>query len=181
MRVVAVALCVAALSAPTESMAQSETPPARIGIVGGVRQHLGDVGELYGFGWLLGVDAGYQPPWFPVGIMWTVLRGEFGSDEPSNVDSDLTMLEMTFGFHGRLSLSDTAVRHLTLGTGVAVLRSENALPPDNKRSFVGPYVALGYEQYLAGRYLVGLETRYGLLFGGPRGVTMNLSIHFGNR
>ncbi len=178
-RALALSLTLIILASLPVARAQTESPPARLGIVGGFRQNVGEMGDLYRLGWLLGVNAGYQGSWIPIGILWSVMFGQFYSNDPGNVDPDLSIVEMSFGLNGRKLISQASFRYLFAGAGVTLLRSESSLPPGDERTFIGPYVGGGIEQYLLGKYLVSVEARYGLLFGGPAGVSLNVAVNFG--
>jgi len=179
-----VALVVAAvLSTSLGAWGQTvdDTPPTRIGLMLGMRQNLGEAGDSYDFGLLAGIDAGFKPKWLPVGFLWSVLFGLIDSSDPRNVDTDLSIVEMSLGLHGRVAISRPSQRYLFATTGLSFLRTENTLPPDGKRQFFGPYVGGGWEEYFLGNYLVGLEVRYGLLAGGPQSLSLNLTINFGTK
>ncbi len=180
-RATVVLLVLLASSSGAWSQTVDETPPARLGLVVGMRQYLGEVGDTYGFGLLAGINAGFKPKWLPVGFLWSVLFGLIDSSDPRNVDTDLSIVEMSLGLHGRLAISRRSLRYLFATAGASFLRTENTLPPDGKRQFLGPYVGVGWEEYFLGSYLVGLEARYGLITGGPEALSLNLSINFGNK
>ena len=107
--------------------------------------------------------------------------GVFSETWQPDVDLDLSTLEMSFGLHGRIEIPRLELQYVTLGAGVTLLRSESVLPPDNERGFVGPYAGAGWEGYFLGKFLVGLEGRYGLMAYGPKAITLNISLSFGTK
>jgi hypothetical protein len=165
--------------------ADFEIPNGKFGFSLGLRQNTGSLGNDYGFGWLLGIVAGYQPPFldtrYSIGADWGVLWGRFQRDDPELVLEELFLVEMHFGLKLRAAFQETVARFITLGGGVTMLRADTPLPPDDKRSYFGPYASFGIDQYLANRYLVSLEARYGLIGSGPQSFTVLLSFHFGEK
>jgi hypothetical protein len=98
--VVALAICAIA-ACPALAHAEDELPIGRFGVASGLRQNTGELGDDFGFGWLIGIEAGYQPSslaknW-SLGASWEVLWGQFGADNPELVETELSVLEMNFG------------------------------------------------------------------------------------
>jgi hypothetical protein len=178
-RLLAAALVLVSVVGPAAAQPEPETPPARFGLVVAGRENLGDAGDVYRWGALAGINAGYHPTWFPAGVVWQVLFGHFEAADSGVVDQSLSTVEMSFGLHTRFALSETSLRYLFANAGVTLLRTENTLPPDSKRIFIGPYVGGGWEEYFLRRYLVGAEIRYGLIAGGPPAIGLHLSVSFG--
>jgi hypothetical protein len=178
---VAVVLC-AALAAPAGA---DDLPVGKFGAIGGVRQNTGSLGDAFGFGWLLGVEAGYQPSpitqSLSLGVSWEVMWGRFGADDPDLVEEELSVLEMNFGARVRRMLGSNQPRFLVVVGGVTLLRTSVPVPPDMDRLYLGPYAGIGLDQYLGGTYLLSLEARYGLITGGPSSMTLVASFSFGSR
>ena len=160
-----------------------DLPVGRFGAIGGVRQNTGSLGDLFGLGWMLGVEAGYQPSSltesFSIGASWEVMWGRFGADDPELVEDELSVLEMNFGLRLRRSLGNQP-RFLVVGSGVTLLRTSIPIPPDMDRLYIGPYAAVGLDQYLGGSYLLTFEARYGLIATGPSSMTLVASFSFGS-
>ncbi len=165
--------------------ADFEIPRGKFGFSTGLRQNTGSLGKDYGFGWLIGLSAGYQPPFldtrYSIGADWGVLWGRFRRDDPELVLEELFLVEMHFGLRLRAAFQESVPRFLTLGGGGILQRADTPIKPDDKRVYLGPYVAVGLDQYLANRYLISLETRYGLIGTGPQSFTVLLSFHFGEK
>jgi len=180
--VICAAVALLSASAPPAA-ANSEIPRGKFGVLAGLRQHTGELGNQYGFGWLIGLSAGYQPPLgdsrFSIGGDWGVLWGRFNSDDPSIALDQLFLVEMHFGLKFRAALTESEPRFITASSGVTLVRADAAIPPDEKKIYAGGYAAVGIDQYLANRYLVALEARYGLIGNGPASLTLLLSFHFG--
>jgi len=161
-----------------------DLPVGRFGAIGGVRQNTGTLGDLFGLGWLLGIEAGYQPSSltesFSIGATWEVMWGRFGADDPELVEDELSVLEMNFGLRLRRALG-TQPRFLVAGGGVTLLRTSVPVPPDMDRLYIGPYASFGLDQYVGGTYLLTLEARYGLIATGPTSMTLVASFSFGSR
>lgn len=175
------ALIVAAtlLTAPASGLAQSDVPEGRFAVVLGGRENVGSLGAAFGRGWLAGVEAGYQPG--RLGVAWSITWGQYNSDDAMRVDTELRLTEMQFGLRVRWPIGQTTPRFLVGAGGVSLMRANIPIPPDAEREYLGPYAGVGMEQLLLGRYMLGLEARYGMFVGGPGGLTVNLSLAFGSR
>ena len=160
--------------------AADPVPSGRLSAVGGIRTGTGSLDDSFGLGALYGIEAAWEP--LPegrrlgYGIHWNVLFGDFGSD-PAAITGDLDILEMGLGARLRIAPADPA-RSLFLGGGVALLRANAPLPPDDERSYIGGFAGLGIEQLAWSRALLTLELRYGL-FGGPGSLSVLLGVGFG--
>jgi hypothetical protein len=179
------ALLAAFVALEPRAEAQSELPVGKFGFVTGVRQNVGELGDTYQLGGLLGISAGYQPSSlgrvFSLGVSWSVLWSWIGTDDPSQVTTTLRELEMNFGLRIRRVLGSTTPRFIAASTGVTLLRTSIPVPPDDDRLYVGPYLGIGLEQYFLGKFLMSFDARYGLIAGGPNSLTLMLSISFGSR
>ncbi len=181
-----IALAVAgALAAAPAAARADDLPSGQLGTVGGVRQGTGQLGEVFGLGGMLGMRAGWQRSsterHWSFGVGWEVLWGFFAANDPGISNESLRLLEMNLGLRVRRLLGQGTPRFLLLQSGVTVLRSNVPIPPDSERNYVGPYVGLGIEQYLLGRFLLTVEWRYGVLVGGPGSLTGLISFSVGNR
>lgn len=182
------ALLLVVLAAPAVAHGDEDDLPAgKFGAFGAIRQNLGELGDSYGNGWMMGIDAMYQPTrpgqGFSVGLAWSAaVIGRFGADDINVADSPLKIVEMTAGLRLRRGLSDTTPNYLFATGGGAVLRTSVPVPPDDKRVYYGGYGGLGFEQYVRflGRSLVSVEARYSLLGQGPQSVTMLFGIGWGS-
>ena len=176
------AVAVAALMGVAVPAAADELPAGRFGVVGGPRLGNGAFGDRFGWGWVWGMEAGYNPTdtdrnW-SFGLAWSVSWGWFGADRPEINDGSLWLLEMSFGTRVRRLLGETSQAFLVGNVGVTVLRTNTPIPPENERSYWGPYAGIGVEGY-AGSKLVGLEARYGVFAGGPGSLSILVGFSFG--
>lgn len=177
----AVVACVAG-SAPAHA---DDLPVGQIGALGGVRQGVGQLGEVFGLGGVVGIRAGYQrssteSKW-SLGADWSVLWGFFAADDPGISDEALRLLEMSGGVRLRRLLGEDVPRFLVPRTGVTILRTNVPVPPDMDRTYFGPYLGVGIEQYLLGKYLLSVEWQYGVLVGGPGSLTGMVTFSVGDR
>lgn len=161
-----------------------ELPSGKWGFVGALRQNIGELGESYGLGWLIGIEAGYQPTRhgqaFSIGLSWSALWGRFYAERPDIADDPLSVVELNFGTRVRTALGEEAPRFLVGSAGLTVLRTSVPVPPDMDRLYLGGYAGFGVEQYVMG-WLVGLDARFGLLGSGPTGLTLVGSVSWGSR
>jgi hypothetical protein len=163
---------------------EDELPAAKFGVFTGMRQNVGELGDSYGLGWIWGIDAHYQPTEldraFSFGLAWSVAFTRVGADDPTIADDPLRLLELSLGVRMRRALGQLAPRFVVAGVGATMLRANVPIAPHDERSYVGGYGALGIEQYVLGRYLLGLEARYGLFGDGPAGLTVVFGVGFGS-
>ncbi len=177
------ALVVAVLCAAAAPAGADELPAGRFGVIAGARTGTGALGDRFGFGPVWGMEAGYNPAdternW-SFGVAWSVLWGWFRADRPSVNDGSLWLLEMNFGGRVRRRLGATSQAYLVGNVGVTVLRTNTPIPPDDKRSYLGPYAGIGVEGYASAKYLVSFEARYGVFAGGPGSLSFLLGFSFG--
>jgi len=195
MKAVAVALLTVLVApgiAPAVAVAQTESdvPQVRYALVLSGRGNLGEFGDQFDRGFLWGFEAGWQPG--RLGIAWSIgwsvpqwtgiaLGGSFETGDPMAVDATVGLTEMSLGPRLRWPLSEDSPQFLVGTAGVTMMRATIPIPPDSSREYIGPYAGIGYEQLLLGRYMVAAEARYGMIVGGPAGLTLNVSLAFGSR
>ena len=164
-------------------LVEDELPAGKWGLVGALRQNLGELGDSYGFGWLWGIEAGYQPTRlgqaFSFGLEWSALFGRFYASQASLADDPLMVVEMNLGLRVRTAVGEDAPRFLVGSAGATLLRTSVPVPPDQERLYIGGYAGFGLEQYI-GNALVGLDARLGLLGDGPMGLTLVASFSLGS-
>ena len=76
-------------------------------------------------------------------------------------------------------LGGDELAYLVGSAGFTLLRTNTPIPPDMEQSYAGPYAGIGGEGYLAEKYLLSFEVRYGLFTIGPVGGPGTLSFLFG--
>jgi len=173
------------IAAPAARADEDDLPSGKIGLFGAIRQNLGELGKSYGNGWMMGIDALYQPmrpgQTWSFGLAWSAaVIGRFGADDIEVADSPLKIVEMTAGLRMRRALSDTVPHYLFVTGGGAVLRTSVPVPPDDKRLYYGGYGGFGYERFVLSSSLLSFEARYSLLGQGPRSVTVLLGMGWGS-
>lgn len=169
-----------ALAAPAQ--ADDDLPPGKIALSFGVRQGVGRLADDYGLGAVGAMEAAVHTRCVfrrvPCGVHWSVLWGWFGSDTAS-VAGSLQILEFNFGMRLRRPMSAMEPRFLAVGAGVSLLRANVPIPPDQVRSYVGPYMSVGFDQ-LIGSLLIGFEARYSMLITGPGSISLMLGVGIGS-
>lgn len=182
-RCLTAALCVCSLVAfSSPAHAEDDDPSAstgRFGLLTVARSNLGDLGDLYGYGFLWGFYAGLDKPlgdseWH-VGVGWsTLVRGYYRASDDSLVEGTLDLTEVDLGVDISHTLRRAGQR--VFGTGGAVLLLSNRpIPPANERRYLGWYAGVGYKRALGGNWNASLEARYSRLSHG----LANLNLVFG--
>jgi hypothetical protein len=184
-RLTGAALAVAVAAVPVPAAAEDELPAGNLGIIGGIRNGQGRLGENYTLGFMWGVQAAYHPTnleqkW-SFGAAWSLLWGHLWADDPTVADGSLKILEMNLALRVRRLMSPTDPVYLMLSPlGVTVLRTNLPVPPDGRRLNLGPYAGVGGEMFV-GKLVMSLETRYGVFTGGPGSLTVLLCLSVGSR
>jgi hypothetical protein len=185
-RRLSIAACAALLALGAGNARADDLPVGQFGAIGGVRQGVGQLGEVFGLGAVVGVRAGYhrsstERKW-TLGVGWSVMWGFFAADDPGISDESLRLLEMNLGLRVRRLLGEGGVPRFLVGTvGGTILRTNVPVPPDMDRTYAGPSLGIGVEQYLLGKYLLSVEWQYGVLVGGPGSLTGIVSFSLGTR
>ncbi len=179
MRALLVALLLAAAAAPA---AADTLPSGMIGLVGGVRQGIGPVAPQFALGALWGIEAGWQPMvatrTFGWAVRWRTLFSGYWSADAANTATDLRVVEMDVGGALRIAPDRGKGRLVDLGGGISALRTNVPLAPDGHRSYFGPYVMAGLEQFVGSTMSVTFEIRIGEI-GGPDTLSALVGIKFG--
>lgn len=164
----AVTVAALALAAATPARAE-DLPPSRLSLLGGLRHGTSQVANDIGYGWTMGLEAAWQPMavgqrlgW---GLSWSLLWSWFGAQPAARISGTLDLIELDVAMRVRFAPTPTPGRVLTLGAGGMLLRSNERLPPDDKRDYLGPYVELGYEHLAFGSFTATIHVRLGPLTG----------------
>ena len=174
---------VAALLTSAPAQAQVEVPQGSVGILGQVAQNTGEAGAAYRFAWLAGVSASYeigQVSNVGFGPAWSWAFGAYQVPADNLPDDHVTMVEMSLGLRVRRMLGKSTPRFLTGQAGATILRFDRAVPPDNDRLYLGPYIAIGLDQYLGTGTMVSFAVRYGMIATGPASLALRLGISLGS-
>jgi len=126
-----------------------------------------------------GLNFGLQAAWQPMNsdrrlgwaIRWATLFGLFYNGSAAQIESTLRTVHMDFTAGMRYRPWASPSRYLALRGGAEMLRTNEPLPPQMHRSFVGGIAELGFEQY-AGPVLFDFDLRYGLLGSEPSNVAL---------
>lgn len=164
------------MAAPATAFAEHHA--AHAAFVGGFRTNTsGRLKDDYPFGYLTGVEAGYQP-FARIGLQWTLLFGYYKSSSPQAVDDWLLMTDM--GFAVTIRVLEEKSSSVCLTPGLNIVRSDAPIPPTDERTFFGPSVGLT-SQYAQGDFFFSFSIAYGLLTDGPSGLTFFLAVGVGSR
>ncbi len=166
-----------------QASAQLDVSRGSVGVVGQVAQNTGETGDAYRLAYLLGVNAGYEVVRlnkFTIGALWSWGLGEYRFAADELADDRVRLLEMSLGFRGRRLLGRKTPRFLSVGAGVTMLRLNRALPPDDKRLYLGPYATIGLDQFVINRLMLSFAVRYGLVVNGPSSLGVRFGVSWGS-
>ena len=151
--------------------AAEDLPSSALTVLGGLRHGASEVSDDIGYGWSIGLAATWQPMtegqrlgW---GIGWSLLWSWFGDEPAARIDGTLDTIEIDLVLRARFAPTPSPGRVLTVGVGGMLLRSNERLPPDDKRSYIGPFVEVGYEHLEFGSLTATIHFRLGPLGNGP--------------
>ncbi len=160
------------------SAAADPMPAGRLSVVGGVRSGTGGLADELGLGYVLGIEAGYQPMgplqrlgW---GASWSTLFSWYG-DGSARVADQLAMVEIDLGLRGRVALGARRRLLLHVGGGGALLRLNEPVVRDGDRNQVGPWASAGVEFLLVG-FVCGVSLRYGTVLDGSGTIGLQLAL-----
>jgi hypothetical protein len=149
-------------------------------LVGGLRHGTGTVSNDIGFGESIGLEAAWQP--MSVGqrlgwaVSWSLLWSWFGSQPAARITGTLDLIELDLAVRARFAPTPVPGRILTVGVGGMLLRSNERLPPDDRRNYLGAFVEVGYEHLAYGTMTGTLHVRLGPVPSGPTIVSALLGI-----
>lgn len=165
------AVVIAALAMPVAPARAEDLPPGRVSLIGGLRHGTSGVSDDIGFGWSLGVEAAWQP--MTVGqrlgyaVAWSLHWAYFGEQPASRITGTIDMIQLDAAFRVRFAPTPAPGRCLTLGFGGTLLRSNERIPPDDKRAYLGPFAEIGYEHLAFGSFTATFHLRLGPIGTGP--------------
>jgi hypothetical protein len=165
-----------ALALLSGTAAADPLPPGSLGLVSGATSGTGADAKVLGAGYY---QFGAQIAWQPMNtdrrlgwaVRWATMFGSFYSGSAAQIEPVLRTVQMDFTAGVRWRPWPSPSRYLTLRGGVEMLRTNEPLPPQMHRSFVGGIAEVGFEQYLAG-FLLDVDVRYGLLGSEPANVAL---------
>lgn len=183
MRLLGALTALVVLTSVETAHAQVEVPRGDFGVILQIGQNTGEAGDAYRLGWLGGVKAGYEPLRFgktAIGASWSLGLGHYFIADDQLPDDRIGVVEMSMGVRMRRLLGTTTPRFLAFGAGATILRLGRALPPDNERTYLGPYATIGLDQYLGSKILLSFMARYGLISDGPSSLALRISVSIGS-
>jgi hypothetical protein len=167
---VVAALALAPCLVPATARAE-DLPPARLALVGALRHGTSTVSDDIRYGWGIGVEAAWQP--MSVGqrlgyaVSWSLLWSWFGDEPAARITGTLDLIELAITLRARFAPTPSPGRVLTVGGGAMLLRSNERLPPNDERAYIGPFVELGYEHLAWGSFTATIHLRLGPVANGP--------------
>lgn len=186
-RLVGAALALGLALATPPALAQ-EVPRGQFGMVLVFRRNLAELAERFGLGYFWGFTAAFhvsrpeEPLSAALSLTTLFGRSQFfgvlGDDDDTVAEGPLKYVELSLGPRIRYEVSAAVPLYLVASGGIALLRTNVPVPPDDDRLHLGGYAGLGFETYLGG-LLVALDVRYGLLGEQPRGVSFMLGAAVG--
>lgn len=112
------------------------------------------------------------------GAEWSAGWSYFESNEAS-ITGSLRLLELDFGGRLRVRPDPARAHFLVIGAGAALLRANVPIAPDFKRSYVGPYVSVGFEPKV-GKMTLGIDARASVIATGPTTISIGMTVTLGN-
>ena len=165
----------AVLVAAGTARAEPLPPGSLEGLFGGTSGAGADAKRL-GYGYVVGVEASYQPisteQRIGFAVRWSTLFGGMYNGNAEKVNPPLRTVQMDLTAGIRFRPWATRRRYFTVRGGVGLLRTNDPVIGTD-REFVGPVAAVGVDQYF-GTIVMGLDLRYGLISTGPEQLALVL-------
>ena len=137
--------------------------------------------SIVGLGFTVAAVAVYHPTppdkRMSLGAEWSAGWSYFPSNE-SSITGSLRLFELDYGARVRVRPAPGQKRFLVVGVGAALLRANVPIEPDFKRSYVGPYLSIGYEPKV-GSITLGIDARVGIIAFGPTTVSIGMTATIG--
>jgi hypothetical protein len=167
------------------SNAQAERlPSGTIGASTVVMTGTGSTRKQLGVGFGIGFTAAWQPmradQFIGYGIRWStqfLFFNYLDQADAARINSRLKMYQADLGVRARVTIAPR--NFLTLGGGLALLRSTEPVVAQGTKSWAGPFGAIGFERYVLGGLLMTIDLRYGLLTQGPTSLGLSLTLGTG--
>jgi hypothetical protein len=167
------------------SLAQSETlPSGTIGASTILMTGTGSTRKQLGVGFGVGFTAAWQPmrtdQFIGYGLRWStqfLFFNYLDQAESARINTRLKMYQADFGARARITIAPG--NYLTLGGGLALLRSTEPVIAEGAKSWAGPFSAFGLERYVLSGLLMTIDLRYGLLLQGPSSIGVSLTLGTG--
>jgi len=171
--------CLLVIALLATAAAADPLSPGSIGLLVGGDSGTGADAKVIGYGYNVGLMAAWQPMntdhhlgW---AVRWATMFGGFYNGSAAQIESTLRTVHMDFTAGVRYRPWADPSRYLTLRGGVEMLRTNEPLPPQMHRSFVGGIGELGFEQY-AGPVLFDVDLRYGLVGSEPSNLGLFIGV-----
>jgi len=167
----ALVIAVVVLIIATSAARADDLPPSRLSLLGALRHGTGEVSSSIGYGESIGLEASWQPMavgqrlgW---GVAWSLLWTWYGDQPAARITGSLDTLELDVALRVRFAPTPSPGRVLTVGIGGMLLRSNERLPPDDERAYLGPFGEIGYEHLAWGAVTATIHVRLGPVGTGP--------------
>ncbi|HEY4055915.1 MAG TPA: hypothetical protein VGM39_04875 [Kofleriaceae bacterium] len=154
-------------------------PPGSLGGFFGGALGTGSDKETLGLGYLVGVQAAWQPMsteqranW---ALKWSVGWEVMNYLDPTKLGTELRFLQMNFMPGIRFRPSESRSLYLTLRAGGTLVRSNQVLPGHDGRAFVGGIASGGLDLYLGG-VLASVDVSYSAIGEGPTMIGLVISL-----
>ncbi len=177
------------VSARAQAQAQAETdrlPSTTIGATLGLVAGAGPSAKPLGIGFAWGFSAAVQPMRADQRLGWSVrwsslfqYQNLLTDATAARVSADLRLFQIDVSFRARFAPTGRSGTYLTGGIGVAMLRANQPIQPDNQRLWAGGFATLGVDRYVLKGMLLSLDARFGLIGTGPTTIATLLTIGYG--
>ncbi len=180
--------CIGLAAFGLTSQAHAETdrlPSTSIGATVGIVAGAGPSATPLGIGFAWGFSAAVQPMRADQRLGWSVrwsslfqYQNLLSNATAARVTTDLRLFQIDVAFRGRFAPTGSGT-YLTGGVGVALLRSNQPIQPDNQRLWSGGFATLGLDRYVLNGILLSLDARFGLIGTGPTTIATLLTVGYG--
>ncbi len=182
---ITLALASAVLMIDGRPVAAEPLPSGSMGvIVGGAVAGTGAFANRLGYGYVfpfLSFQAAWQPMTTERRVGWslrwtTMFANTYGASAAQVTDLETMQMDLTAGL--RVRPGESSRRYITARIGPGLLRTNQTIPPDNARAFLGGVSSVGFQQYfdfLGTLVLLDIDVRYGLI-GGPSEIALTAGL-----
>ena len=183
-----VSLAALGLTVGPPSQAHAETdrlPSTSIGATVGIVAGAGPSAKPLGIGFAWGFSAAVQPMRADQRLGWSIrwsslfqYQNLLTDATAARVSVDLRLFQIDLSLRARFAPVGSGT-YLTGGVGVALLRANQPVQPDNQRLWSGGFATLGVDRYVLNGVLLSLDARFGLIGTGPTTIATLLTVGYG--
>ena len=176
----------AALALPLPAYAETDRlPSTTIGGTLGIVAGAGPSAKPLGVGFALGISAAVQPMRADQRLGWSIrwsslfqYQNLLTDATAARVSPDLRLFQVDVSFRARFAPAGSGT-YLTGGIGVALLRANQPIQPDNQRLWSGGFATIGVDRYVLNGVLLSLDARFGLIGTGPTTIATLVTVGYG--